>query len=197
MYLTTRIAQFDLSAALATVSEQRREHAMRYRQEHDQRLSIAAYQLLQQALREEYGIDEAPWFDFGINGKPFLRDHPDIYFSLSHCHEAAACAIGNRPVGIDVESLNSYDESLIPSTMNDDEQAEILSSPNPPLAFLRLWTMKESYLKTTGEGIPDDIRTVLTSPSFNPHLYQFRTTIYPQFVCTLCKETEISDNLDL
>ena len=191
MYLTTRIDQFDLSAALATVSEQRREHALRFRQEHDQRLSIAAYQLLQQALREEYGIKEAPWFDFGINGKPFLRDHPDIFFSLSHCHEAAACAVGNRPVGIDVESLDNYDASLLPSTMNDDEQAEILNSPHPPITFLRLWTMKESYLKTTGEGISTDLHNVITSPSFNPAQYQFRTTIYPKFVCTLCQKTEI------
>ena len=188
MYLTTRITQFDLAAALATVSEQRREYAMRYHQEHDRRLSVAAYQLLQQALREEYGINEAPWFDFGKHGKPILRDHPDIHFSLSHCRHAAACAVDNQPVGIDVESLDNYDPSLLPATMNEAEQAEILRSPNPSIAFLRLWTMKESYLKTTGEGIVNDMRTVLTTPSFHPQRYQFHTTIYPQFVCTLCKQ---------
>jgi len=39
------------------------------------------------------------------------------------------------------------------------EQAE-----RPEVMFIRLWTMKESLLKLTGEGINDNIKQVLENP---------------------------------
>ena len=56
IYIDDHIHDFDLQEALETVSPQRRAQALRYRHERDQRLCIAAYRLLQQALLKEYGI---------------------------------------------------------------------------------------------------------------------------------------------
>jgi len=68
--------------------------------------------------------------------------------------------------------------------MSDDEQREITRSATPRLTFIHLWTMKESYLKMTGEGMVEDMRHVLTNcPTDGVH---FHTTIYPEFVCTVC-----------
>ena len=182
IYIDDQIDQLDLHAALDSVSPQRRILALRYRQEHDQRLSLAAYQLLQQALRVEYGIDEPPVFEFTPHGKPLLVGHPNIYFNLSHCHEAAACVVSSVPVGIDVESLSSYDKDVVKAVMNDEEQQIIATSQDKRLAFIRLWTMKESLLKMTGEGMVSDMRMILEQRA----AYRFHTTIYPQFVCTVC-----------
>lgn len=181
------IEEMNLQAALASVSEQRRQHALRYRQEHDQRLSVAAYQLLQRLLRQHYGISEPPVFTFNTHGKPALRDHPDIFFNLSHCREAAACVVGNAPVGIDVESVRDFDDALLAQTMSDDERRHILSSPNPRQTFTRLWTMKESLLKLTGEGLVADMRKVLSRTTASSGPFRFHTTVYPQFVCTVCE----------
>ena len=186
IYIDQQIDQFDLHAALATVSEQRRSHALRYRKEHDQRLSVAAYRLLQHALQVEHGINEPPTFAFGHHGKPSLIGHPDIFFSLSHCHEAAACAVDTVPLGIDVESLSSYDPDIVTAVMSDEEQHQITHSIDPRLTFLRLWTMKESLLKMTGEGITTDMRHILDCPAIQDHSIRFHTTVYPQFVCTVC-----------
>lgn len=187
IYVDNQLEKLDLPAALAAVSDQRREHALRYRKEHDQRLSLAAYRLLQRALRVEYGIMESPPFGFEAHGKPILVGRPDIHFSLSHCHEAAACVVGSSPVGIDVESLNHYDAILVEKVMNDEEQQLITSSSDPALSFIRLWTMKESLLKMTGEGIATDMRHVLSgSPAVMNGTAHFQTTVYPQFVCTVC-----------
>ena len=62
IYLDDHIQDFDLQQALKEVSPQRRQYALRYRQERDQRLCVAAYRLLRHALLEEYGIDEPPLF---------------------------------------------------------------------------------------------------------------------------------------
>jgi 4'-phosphopantetheinyl transferase len=165
----------------------RRDHALRFRQEHDRRLSLAAYRLLQRALRVEYGIIEPPVFTYDAHGKPSLAEHPHIFFNMSHCHEAAACVVGSAPVGIDVESLDHYDEELMKMVMNAEEQQQISASPDPRIAFIRLWTMKESLLKMTGEGLSSDLRNVLkNSPDIKNDACYFHTTVYPQFVCTVC-----------
>jgi 4'-phosphopantetheinyl transferase len=185
LYVDDQIEQFDLLAALAAVSEQRRDHALRYRKEHDRRLSVAVYRLLQRALREEYGIMEPPVFAFGEHGKPTLTANPNIHFSLSHCDAAAACVVSCSPVGIDLECLDRFDADLIEQVMNDDERQQITCSSNPPLTFMCLWTMKESLLKMTGEGIASDMRQVLTTHPLATTC-RFHTTVYPQFVCTVC-----------
>ena len=108
IFYDDHIWDFDLQQALAEVSPQRREYALRYRQERDQRLCVAAYRLLHRALQLEYGIDEAPVFNYDAHGKPVFQGCPDIHFSLSHCHDAVACAVSDHLVGIDIESTEHY-----------------------------------------------------------------------------------------
>ena len=121
VFVSEAIWEFDLEAALKEISEQRREQALKFRHEQGQRLCVLAYQLLKQALREEYGITENPVFEYNEHGKPTIVGHPDIFFNLSHCKEAAVCAISNQPIGVDVESLREFKEGLVRYTMNDEE----------------------------------------------------------------------------
>ena len=74
-----------------------------------------------------------------------------------------ACAISDKPIGIDIESIRPAKETVIRYAMNDAETQRIMESSNPDLEFTRLWTMKESVLKLTGEGINDDMKNVLNT----------------------------------
>ena len=161
VYIDDRLWDFDLDAALQDISEERRRQALRFKHELGRRQCVLAYLLLKRALREEYGIEGNPAFDYGPHGKPLLADHPDIHFSLSHCREAVACVVSDHPVGIDVESVGRYRERLVAYTMGEAEQAEIAVSPSPDVAFTRLWTMKEALLKCSGQGLVDGLKTVL------------------------------------
>ena len=62
--VSEKIWDFDLSAALGEISQQRREQALKFKFEQGQRLCVLAYQLLKQGLREVYGITENPASDF-------------------------------------------------------------------------------------------------------------------------------------
>ncbi len=185
VYIDEHISNFDLKTALADISEQRREQALRFRYELGQRTCVLAYLLLKKALRQEYGITENPLFEYGEHGKPAIVGHPEIHFNLSHCREAVACAVSNRPVGIDVESVREYKDSLARYTMNDDELRTIAAAGRPDAAFIRLWTMKEAALKLTGRGITDNMKTVLPATGLT-----FTTVerLERNYIYTVCEE---------
>ena len=147
IYINDHIDTYDFEAALPLLSEQRREQALRFRHQLGRQTCAAAYLLL---------CD-----NYGEHGKPFITDHPEIHFNLSHCREAAICAIANRPVGIDIESVRHYKESLARYTMNECELEKIMHAERPDVAFTRLWTMKEAVLKLSGEGIRNNLKHVL------------------------------------
>lgn len=182
VYIDENIWDFDLQQALENVSQQRREYALRYRHEHDQRLCLAAYRLLMRALKQEYGIDEAPEFIHENHGKPLLPGHPDIHFSLSHCHEAVACALSDHPIGIDIETTGHYSIEVARRVMNDDEIRQIEASAQPEVTFTRLWTMKESLFKLTGNDHGGDTAHMLDDAGN----YCFETIIRPRYIYTTC-----------
>ena len=161
VYIDDKTDAFDLQEALKTISEQRRQQALRFKHEQGQRLCVAAYLLLKRALREQEGILENPVFAYGPHGKPSIVGHPELHFSLSHCKEAAVCVLSRHPIGIDVESIGRYRETVAHYAMSDAEVARIEQAEHPDVEFVRLWTMKESLLKLTGEVINDHMKYVL------------------------------------
>ena len=164
IYINDHIYDFDLQEALAQLSDQRREQALRYKHELGQRTCTAAYLLLCEGLREEYGITEKPVFEYGEHGKPFLVGHPEIHFNMSHCKEAAICIIADQPVGIDIESIRTFKQTLVDYTMNEDEIRQIQQAERPDVEFIKLWTQKEAVLKLSGEGISKDMKKTLLNP---------------------------------
>ena len=176
------IWNFDLEAALKEISEQRREQALKFKHEQGQRLCVLAYQLLKQGLKDEYGIVENPVFDYNEHGKPAIVGHPEICFNLSHCREAAICVLSDRPVGVDVESIREYKDSLVNYTMNKEEICQIESAENPAAAFIRLWTMKEATMKLIGTGISNDMKMVIDSQK-----YKYTTVDRQRYIYTICE----------
>lgn len=178
--VSEEIWDFDLEAALEDISVQRREQALKFKFELGQRLCVLAYRLLKQGLREEYGIVGNPIFEYNEHGKPSIVGHPEIHFNLSHCKEAVVCVVSDQPVGVDVESIREYRESLVRYTMNDEEIREIESAEDPASTFIRLWTMKEATLKLIGTGISNDIKTVISKE------YRYTTVEKKNYIYTVC-----------
>lgn len=183
VYLCQDIYGFDLQQALARVSGQRRQQALRYRQERDRRLCVAAYRLLQLALQRQYGIGEPPQFTYTSKGKPLLAGHRHIHCSLSHCQSAAAVAVSDHPVGIDIETIRPVKVEFLRYVMNESELNRIFNASQPEMEFTKLWTMKESMLKLTGIGISNNMKPVLE----HTEKVRFETLFNPsgRYICTL------------
>ena len=185
VYLDYDICGFDLEEALAMLPAWRREQALRHRAERHRRENVAAYRLLCSGLALEYGIREQPAFEYEKGGKPSLAGHPGIHFSLSHSNGVVLCAIGDKPMGADIERLRHYSSELMRRVLCPEEVAKIEKSSSPDVEFACLWTMKESLLKLTGEGIRRDLKTVLQGCCLN-----FSTTVNLKsgYVYTICTE---------
>lgn len=200
IYLNEHIADIDLTEAYKKVGRQRAEYALRYHRDLDRRLSVAVILLLMEGLEREYGLSGPPVFSFKPNGKPFLVDHPEIQFNLSHCPRAALCVLGEQALGCDIEAVpNELDWDVCRHCFNEAEQHSIRTAANPLLAFTEHWTRKEAYLKWTGEGLCDDLPGLFEraagsgSTAANPHpgsLPRFLTRIAPDqtYVWTVCGE---------
>lgn len=186
VYINDHIDLLDLSAALRQISSQRREQALRFKYEQGQRLCVAAYLLLKEALEEQEGITENPVFEYGEHGKPFIAGRPELHFSLSHCKEAAVCVLSRKPVGIDVESIGRYRDSVARYAMNDEELRQIQQAERPEVEFTRLWTMKESLLKMTGEGINDNMKGVLQNTG--KECFTIIEKIDKNYIYTICEQ---------
>lgn len=154
----------------ASLPSWRRELLDRF-QNHEQKiLSAGAGYLLAPALAE-FGIDAmSARIAFGEYGKPYLADYPQIRFSLSHSGSMVMCGVANSPIGCDIQCLPSHPEhndSVAKRFFTPNEQRRIASSITPEREFVRLWTLKESYVKYLGTGIsgcPFDSFEVLGSP---------------------------------
>jgi len=91
------------------------------------------------------------------HGKPFLPQHPGLYFNVSHSRTLALIAIARHPVGVDVEYLLRHVDyaAVMRRFFSESEREEWskFSVPSQQHAFFRGWTRKEAILKATGEGI--------------------------------------------
>lgn len=183
IYIDENIDDFDLDEAMTLLSEQRREQVAHYKLEGPRRQTVAAYLLLRKALREMYGIHDAPVFEYDANGKPSILGHPEIFFNLSHCRKAVACVVADSPVGIDVEETCRFSDSIARYTLDDEEYESVVKADNPSQAFIRLWTMKEALLKYTGEGLRRDIKTVLRLSPANK--VEFLTELHDGYVVSV------------
>ena len=130
---------------LAACSPERRNALEGLRSEADRLERLAAACLLDLALRP-FGLREREMdYGCGAAGKPFFRNRPDLHFSLSHGGGIAACAVADRPVGVDVEGQRPVSAALLRRYFTAAERA----AAEP----LRLWTLKESCCKMTGQGL--------------------------------------------
>lgn len=99
-----------------------------------------------------------------------------IGFSLSHCRSLVACAVTNGDVGVDVERIDrSGSTSTIAGRFSADEEDRLRAAPaGGPREelFFRLWTLKESVVKATGEGLRRSLSSF--SIDFDPLRVEFR-----------------------
>ena len=154
-------ASAELERLLQGLPQWRLQKALSYRFDIDRFLCAKSFLMLEDMLREHCRLAVCPEFSYDSHGKPYFRDYPEIFFNISHCHRGIACALMDRPVGIDIEEIQ-YDADLAKVILCPEELEAVRSADEPAVKFTELWTRKESFLKLTGEGLRNDMKDVLS-----------------------------------
>jgi 4'-phosphopantetheinyl transferase len=146
---------------LAVLNEDECARAGRFFTAADRQQFIAAHGLLRASLSHfNPGAPQGWRFLTASHGKPKL--HPihglqEIDFNISHTKGAVACAIARGyAIGVDIENVEFTGDPL--------DIAEVFFAPAEfaLLLFLCLWTLKEAYVKASGQGF-----------SLAPHRFAF------------------------
>lgn len=113
--------------------------------------SEEAHGLLRQILAETYQICQ-PELCYGPQGKPYLPEGP--CFNISHSRGYVALAFSQWPIGLDVELVRAYHGALPERIFSKDEYQWFQERDCCKVDFFTLWTLKESYYKYLGTGLP-------------------------------------------
>lgn len=202
VYIFDRLDQYTdeaYEAQLSSLPAWRREKALQYKKLDDRKCSVLVFALLQHALREEYGIIKVPEFVYNEFGKPSLPNLP-IYFSLSHCKDAIACAVSDHNIGIDVENIVPYNPDIARRVCTAAELEMIEQSENKDVDFIKLWTMKEAISKFVGLGLSVPFNEI-SIDEYHTHTY---TSDPLKYYCSVCIDNKtkllnvpIIKNIDL
>lgn len=92
-------------------------------------------------------------------GKPYITNKRNFHFNISHSGKWVVCAVGEKPVGIDIELIGKINletaEKIAERFFSREEYEDIFlrENKNPLTYFYEIWTLKESFIKATGKGL--------------------------------------------
>lgn len=157
---------------LNRLEEGRRERLSRMTSEKARRECVAAGLLLHEALCTylEKDPSEASAYEISYteNGKPYLTDpaYAHVHFSLSHSGGRVCCAVGDVPLGIDIQKVRKTDDctrekNIAKRFFASCEYEELETLQVDPKGFVRefhrIWSIKEAYVKLQGGRIAEEL----------------------------------------
>ena len=166
---------------LSNISEERGSRAESFKSFSDKVMSAVAG-LCMEGLASSLGTKVRR----SENGKPvFERD--DMYLSVSHSGGYVAMAWSDEPVGVDIQRIVPMGN--IERRLLTDSECKVLEDRSDR-SLTRVWTMKESYLKMTGDGIAKGLPGLDVLSDESPVIkegYRFHTfDISDDVIVTIC-----------
>jgi len=136
------------------------------------RAFLVARALLRRTLAARLGAVPAEVALAGGGSEPIRLLAPHgargLHASLAHTRGLVVCAVGNAPVGVDVERLDRPVRALALARrfFSGPEARALADVPEEGrgAAFLRVWTAKEAGLKACGRGLAGGLADVVVEP---------------------------------
>lgn len=146
-----KLSKEEFSLLYQKTDRKRQEKTDRLKRQTDKERCLLTGALLHYVLGRRGALDGQE-FKAGPYGKPYLEQGPE--FSLSHAGRWIGLAVGEFPLGLDIEGGRIFRDKVV-SKFHKQEQEYYKTVPDTEKteAFYRLWTGKESYVKRDGRGM--------------------------------------------
>ncbi len=134
-------------AVMRHLPKDRQEKCLRFVHKEDRQRSLGAGNIINQILTDfncKHAITE------GRCGKP---ETDGIFFNISHSGDYVIGVASDTPIGCDIEKMRKAPIGIADRFFCNGEKDYILGHKDRDFAFWQLWTLKESYMKMTGEGM--------------------------------------------
>ena len=183
----------DFFERAGTVPPQKKKDLASFTHPVSRKEHILAWSMLSFAYQAETGKPVcAIRLTFSEKGKPYIESDP-FFFSLSHSEGRVICAVGESEIGADVQRIKPVKDGVLKRVLFENERRIYEESDNKPLCFTRLWSLKESYLKYTGEGISAGFGSLDFSPFFEKDSFtlfgkQFSSFDDGEYACSVCSD---------
>ena len=157
--------------------------------------------ILADVLKNDYQIEECPEILRDDMGKPYF-DKCALHFNVSHSGEYLAIAVSEFPVGVDIQEPKQIKDGMFRKFVREEEAG--LIGDNKQRDFLRLWTLKESFVKAEGKGLRISLKDyyflkekeeyfVNCSGQRMPWTFNIEETLIPEYFVSVCgMEKEVS-----
>lgn len=151
-------------AAYEGLSASRKAHIDRLQKQEDKKRSLLASLLVEELLRKR-GVSAR--LEREETNRPYLAGC-DLFVSITHSHQAVACAVSSKPVGIDLEKIRPVRKALVSYVCLPREQdyvlqgqkiEDVIEQEQMLCRFFEVWTAKEAAYKKQGTG---DLRGINT-----------------------------------
>ena len=122
------------------------------------------------------------WYD---RNKPMADN---CFVSISHSGDMVAVCTSDKPIGIDIEKINTTRnlEKLSKRVFKGQELTLFEENPTPEI-FYEIWTKKEAYSKIDGQGT---IEIMKGFDIFELTEHDFHTEIINDYVLSICEKSK-------
>lgn len=175
------------SLILNSISNERKEKALKYLQNEDRIRSFLGSYLLKKYIKSE--------IKYSSLNKPYCDD---CYFSLSHCDSYVLLYISDNECGIDIEKDREVSNKVIDYCLDEKEKKLLNDNEN----FIYFWTRKEAFSKCLGQGMFNglkikDIPSNQDSFIYTGERYSLYTFKKDDYFISISKKGMISKDLAL
>ena len=104
------------------VPEEKKERILRQRVKQNADNMLVGAVLAKYMLLKFFGVPfSAQHISYGRYGKPYLRDYPTAQFNISHSGQFVACAVCDRPIGVDIQEIVPYRRDVAKRVFSPEE----------------------------------------------------------------------------
>ena len=162
--------------------------------------------MLSYGLANFYNLDSKDFLIMtGPKGKPYLKGENSVYFNITNTSwnnkQYIAIAFAPYEVGIDIEHPRQLSPRLPEKILSPEEYKLYRNTSNQNSFLQKYWTLKEAYVKYTGEGLscpPSSLSFYSKSGNEygltgQPSLYFYNFSMEQDLTLSLCTpvQTEI------
>ena len=165
VFFNKKLEEYEYKKLINFLSPEEKSRIHKFKKWQDANRTMIGRLLIRSVVCNKYSFkNNCIFFQVNEYGKSYIVNLSNMHFNIAHSGCWVVCEVDSRPVGVDIEKIQSIDLNIAKKFFSMEEYMDLLKKEeNDRLSyFFDLWTLKESYIKAEemGLSIPLDSFTI-------------------------------------